>query len=89
MKPPSILLEAEALVNGERQSAYGPVKVDFGRTAGIFNAIVEHEAMDAVSGVLFMIAVKLSREMHKHKRDNLVDLCGYAELLNQLLEGGE
>ena len=33
-----------------------------------------------------MIAVKLIRERHKHKRDNLVDLCGYAEILNRLEE---
>ena len=24
------------------------------------------------------------RERNKHKRDNLVDLCGYAEILNRL-----
>ena len=30
-----------------------------------------------------MMAVKLAREKFNHKRDNLVDLAGYAELLNR------
>ena len=31
-----------------------------------------------------MMAVKLVRESYKHKRDNLVDLCGYANILNEI-----
>ncbi len=31
-----------------------------------------------------MMAVKLARHAHKRKRDNLVDLCGYAELLSRV-----
>jgi len=27
---------------------------------------------------LCMIAVKLARQAHRHKRDNLVDIAGYA-----------
>jgi hypothetical protein len=86
MKPKSILLEAEGLVNGDRLSAYGPVAEDFGRTAAIYSAMVGRPVSPGEM-LYAMLAVKLSREMHKHKRDNLVDLCGYAELLNQLLEG--
>ena len=88
MKPKSILLAAEALVNGDRLSAYGPVAEDFGRTAAIYSAMMGRPT-SPVELICALLAVKLSREMHKHKRDNLVDLCGYAELLNQLLEGGE
>jgi hypothetical protein len=32
------------------------------------------------------MAVKLTRESFQHKRDNLVDLCGYAHLLQVLEE---
>ena len=30
-----------------------------------------------------MIAVKLARENYRHKRDNLVDLAGYVEILHE------
>jgi hypothetical protein len=36
---------------------------------------------------LAMICVKLSRESHQHKRDNLVDIAGYAAALDRLYEG--
>jgi len=36
--------------------------------------------------VKVLLAVKLSRESHAHKHDNLVDLCGYASILAYLEE---
>lgn len=33
-----------------------------------------------------MAAVKLSREVDKHKRDNLTDLAGYAECASMVAE---
>jgi hypothetical protein len=35
---------------------------------------------------LMMIAVKLSREAHQHKRDNLTDTAGYAECASMIAE---
>lgn len=39
--------------------------------------------------VIVLMAVKLSREAFKHKRDNLVDLIGYADILNEVTEHEE
>lgn len=34
-----------------------------------------------------MIALKMAREMNKSKRDNLVDIAGYAGVLEKLSKG--
>jgi hypothetical protein len=88
----SILLEADEIVNGARAADYGSAKESFGKIACIAQLILDeeeketlkHEGITATICCKILIAVKLSRESHKHKRDNLVDLSGYAELLNRL-----
>ena len=81
----SILSDAEEIVNGSRHSDYGDARESFGRVATIASVMTGKElAPEDCCAVL--MAVKLVRESFKHKRDNLVDLCGYAELLNRLKE---
>jgi hypothetical protein len=72
-----ILEEAMRITKGDRQAAYGPPDQDFQRTAAIWSALkgVEFEPREVA---LFMIALKLSRETHQRKRDNWVDIAGYA-----------
>ena len=38
----------------------------------------EGAAIAAMDVPLCMIAVKLARQSHRHKRDNLVDIAGYS-----------
>jgi hypothetical protein len=79
----SILDEARRITGGERRDDYGRPDDDFARTARMWTGIlggklregVEITAMDVP---LCMIAVKLARQAHRHKRDNLVDIAGYA-----------
>lgn len=81
----SILAEAEEIVNGSRQSDYGDAKESFSRIATIASVMTGKElSPDDCCAV--MMAVKLVRESFKHKRDNLVDLCGYAHIMNELNE---
>lgn len=72
-----ILEEALRITSGDRNAAYGPPDQDFQRTAAIWSAIkgVEFEAREVA---MFMVALKLSRETHQRKRDNWVDIAGYA-----------
>lgn len=78
MKHKSILQEAEALVHGDRNASYGHPLDDFKRTARMWSAILGIDVQPHQVG-LCVVAVKISRECHAPKRDNLVDIAGYAE----------
>jgi hypothetical protein len=79
----SVLTEAENLVHGDRNASYGHPLDDFRRTAKMWGAILGIDIRPEQVG-LCMIADKLSRECHKPKRDNLVDIAGYAETVEWL-----
>lgn len=93
-EPESILQEAQRLVVGDRGHQYGRPIQDFSRTAKMWDALFSEKlkpgAQFAPQDVgLGMIAVKLSREVNKHKRDSLVDVAGYAltvEMVHEDLE---
>jgi hypothetical protein len=74
----SILTEAQRLVHGDRNISYGHPLDDFQRTAKMWSVILGIEVHPEQVG-LCMIALKISRECHRTKRDNLVDIAGYAE----------
>lgn len=76
-----ILEEALRITSGDRNNQYGPPDQDFQRTAAMWSAMkgVEFEAREVA---MFMILLKLSRETHQKKRDNSVDIAGYARCLD-------
>ena len=79
----TILEEAQRLVHGPRQQAYGTPFSDFTRTGRLWGAILGLEKdvpPDRVA--LCLIAVKISREVNAAKRDSAVDIAGYAEALS-------
>ena len=81
----SILSEAERIVNGDRQADYSDPVANFKHISAIASSISK-ENLSPTTCAIVMIAVKLARENHKHKRDNLVDLAGYVEILNRIKE---
>ena len=83
----SILIEAERIVNGERAAAYGGAQLSFARIATGWEVILRSK-VSAEQVALCMAWLKLVRETNSHKRDNLVDLAGYAELANRLAGPG-
>lgn len=83
----SILEEALALVSGERQKAYGPPSVNFKRISKLLTSHFEPKlkpgseiSMRDVTHM--MILIKLARDIHSPKRDNAVDIAGYAQLMD-------
>ena len=86
----SALLEAHRLVHGDRGHNYGHPIEDFQRTANIWNVLFGGKAdgspFEPHDVPLAMIAVKLSRETHITKRDNRVDIAGYAETAEMVYE---
>lgn len=81
----SILQEAERIVNGDRQADYNDPIENFKRIATIASVLIGNE-ISPKDCCKVMMAVKLAREANKHKRDNLVDLCGYNHILNLIEE---
>jgi hypothetical protein len=86
VEPPqdeSILDEAKRITEGVRRAEYGAPADDFARAAQMWTGILarklrEGEHVTAMDIPLCMIAIKLARQSHRHKRDNLVDIAGYA-----------
>lgn len=68
-------------VNGERNADYGTPLDNHERIAAIWSAVLGTR-ITADQVALCMIGLKLARESHKHKRDNLVDICGYVQCLD-------
>lgn len=86
IKKPTVLEEANRLVYGARQADYGHPIEDFTRTGRMWGAILGSEDIDPAKVALCMAAVKISRECNKPKRDNAVDLAGYAGTLGLVRE---
>jgi len=74
---PDVLEEALQITRGDRNATYGPPDQDFRRTAAMWTALkgVPFEPFEVAA---FMVALKLSRQTHARKRDNWVDIAGYA-----------
>ena len=82
MPDETILQEAQRLVHGPRQQSYGHPFDDFTRTGRMWGAILGREDVPPELVALCLIAVKISREVNAPKRDNRVDIAGYAETLD-------
>ncbi len=79
----TIFDEAEAIVGGDRQQDYGGPRGSFDRIALTWTAILGCPVTGEQVG-LCMIGLKLVRESHRHKHDNLVDIAGYLKCLQQM-----
>ncbi len=83
MPEPTILEEAQGLVRGDRQDAYGDTFANQSRIAQMWSAILGVQVQPE-QVCLCMVAVKISRECHNPKRDNAVDGAGYFQLLQDV-----
>lgn len=81
----NILKKADSIVYGEDNAKrqYGSASESFGR-ASVIASIMCGKDITPADIARIQIALKLSRESVNHKEDNLVDLCGYASILNDL-----
>jgi len=86
MKKDSILSEALEIVANKRScDVYDTPEQSFKNIATIASILTGKE-LTSEDCCKIMIALKLVREGVNHKRDNLVDLAGYASLLNDIEE---
>jgi hypothetical protein len=85
----TILEEAGQLVDkGEREQEYGPPEESFAWIAYGWDAIMKMKGstISSDTAAMMMIWLKMVRECNQHKRDNIVDIAGYARLLERLTD---
>lgn len=78
----NIAQEAIEIVNGARRNHYGTPLDNHTRTAEFWSTYVENAMkkgyLSAEDVCYMMMLVKIARAMEKDKRDNGVDIVGYA-----------
>ena len=91
--PRVAMLRAAADIVEERGRSYGPPARHFARTVGAINAVLGHKLavpLTPADWATMMILDKLAREQHTSKRDNALDVAGYAACLFECkMDGGE
>jgi len=78
----NILETANKITSEDRQEQYGHPKDSMTKAAIIASEIC-NKTITAQDVAKIQIALKLARQSHKAKTDNLVDLCGYAWVLSK------
>jgi Domain of unknown function (DUF6378) len=73
----TILEEAAKLTSEDRHQDYGDPDIENQKIA-VGWGVIFMEGITADKIPLAMIWLKTVRELNKHKRDNLVDIAGYA-----------
>ena len=91
-KKQTIMEEAQGLIYGDRAKAYGTATENFTNIADMLTVILRKKLKEGVkiepSDIpLCMIATKMCRELNSPKRDNYVDIVGYAGTAEKLQNG--
>ena len=81
----TILAEAARLVDGIKQEDYGHPKKDFSRTAKLWSGYFGFD-VTMYDVPMCLILMKVSRQKNLRKRDNPVDIAGYARTVEKLDE---
>jgi hypothetical protein len=82
--------KAAALILGDRNDSYGTPESDFSGIALIWSGILSAKLRTNITPdevALMMVGLKLRREAHKPKDDNLVDAHGYLLCLEWMRSG--
>lgn len=89
----TVLQEADALVNGDRQRDYGTPFENFSDIAELWSVVLKKKrggrtflTVTAEEVALMMDLLKVSRECNTPKRDNRVDGPGYWKCLDMIVE---
>lgn len=81
----TVCQEADRIVGGPKREEYGDPRESLERVAKMWTIIVD-SFVGPQDVALMMICMKIAREYHAHKRDNIVDMIGYAKLLQSYEE---
>ena len=80
-REPTVLDEAQRIVQGPRRAAYGTPQENHSRTAVLWSAYLHARGCPAAFSAEDVCALnllqKIAREIHEPGRDNRVDMLGY------------
>jgi hypothetical protein len=85
----SVLVEAQGLVHGSRNDDYGHPYDEYTRTAGMVNSLLADKLkkpLEPEDLAMMMCCLKMSRQVNRQKRDCMVDLAGYAEVIQWMID---
>ena len=80
---PTILEEAAKCVTGPRRRDYGTPDENFSLIASLWSVQLKHE-VTPMQVAMCLILLKVARQSNSPKRDNLVDIAGYAQCASEL-----
>lgn len=86
-----LLLEAHAIINGDRKQTYGDGIDGMQGVADQWTLYLTQKYPDGIDGITaedvcwMMADLKKYRQMHKSKRDNVLDAAGYIGLIEGVL----
>lgn len=83
VEDPTILQEAESLINGDRQQQYGGASESFTRIGELWGAYLG-APVSALDVANLMVLLKVSRTKGKYHRDSYVDIAGYSALAERI-----
>lgn len=78
------------LVLGDRNQAYGTPYDDYLKTAKMWSGFLAHKLKIDITpqeAIIMMVLLKMSREAHLHKDDNIIDAHGYLLCLEWVISG--
>ncbi len=88
--PLNVLAEAARITSGDRHSDYGHPEQNLGGIADAWSAYLRRRygadapVLDGRAVAMLNIMAKVIRDAHKPKRDNLIDIAGYARTAEML-----
>ena len=84
MEEETVCAEADRIVMGKRSRDYGHPYINHARIAAFWNCYLGIDLTPEQVAVM-MILLKVARQMQTPKRDNLVDICGYAKCVDVII----
>lgn len=79
----AILDEAREIISVDRNGSYGEPEANQARIAALWSVYLETPITPRQAAIC-LVLVKIAREIHAPKRDNLVDIAGYAAVAGEL-----
>lgn len=80
-----MLDEAKKLIESDRKEQYGDMVESFTRIAQLWSAYV-NVRLNSLDVAKMMILLKVSRAKNTNHRDSYVDIAGYVQCIEHLLE---